>query len=386
MIARSVTAASRRARPGSAGFGPLLRRAAVASSAGGPNAEGGRGTAPGPRPSTRAARGRVGAWRSAAALPALAAALLAPAAAAAMLTSAAAAAMLTSAAAAAILASAAPVAAQTMVDGLPAPRVTLGDVTVATDLVYARPPGFRPLRLDVYAAAGDAPRPLVVFVHGAGEGGGDKRVAGMFEPFPETFADLARAGFVVASVEYRQAAEAGYPAAVDDVAAALAWLRAEENRFGIDPRRIALWGVGAGAHLAAAVGFGCGGEGRGGCVRAVVGWSGAYDRVAEAGPEGPFAVLACGAGCAASAPIALAGPGDPATLLVHGEVDAAAPLAQATALAERLAAAGVPVETVTLPGVGQGWSAPSHGASGLAARRALAETVAFLAMRLRAGP
>jgi acetyl esterase/lipase len=273
---------------------------------------------------------------------------------------------------------------------------------VTTDLAYAQPPGHRPLRLDVYAAAGDAPRPLVVFVHGGAWTGGTKRLTGDFEPYPEALAEVARAGFVVASVEYRLSGEAPFPAAVEDVRAALDWLIAGENRFGIDPRRVGVWGASAGAHLAAFAALGCdGGAAR--CPRAFVGWYGPYDLAglfAGADPAHPGhalalagtrAFLGCAEVCAPArlaeaSPLALAGPGDPATLLVHGSDDALVRPEQSAALAARLAAAGVPVETVILEGAGHGWAAPTAALSGKASRRALAATVAFFGQALRLGP
>lgn len=65
--------------------------------------------------------------------------------------------------------------------------------------------------------------------------------------------DIARhAGCAVASVEYRLAPDAPYPAAVEDVYAALVWLVDNASELGLDPDRFVVSGVGAGAGLAAA--------------------------------------------------------------------------------------------------------------------------------------
>jgi acetyl esterase/lipase len=68
-------------------------------------------------------------------------------------------------------------------------------------------------------------------------------------------AHVASAGFAVASVEYRTVVHgATYVDAVADVKEAIRFLRAHPTRYGIDPRRVAVWGESAGGYLAAMVG------------------------------------------------------------------------------------------------------------------------------------
>ena len=100
-------------------------------------------------------------------------------------------------------------------------------VTGVFDLTYATLPGYRPLTLDLYSPAARGPLPLLVFVHGGGWNGGDARHTGTFEDFPATLAALAAEGYVVASVNYRLSEEARFPAALEDVKAAIRWLRSE---------------------------------------------------------------------------------------------------------------------------------------------------------------
>lgn len=64
-------------------------------------------------------------------------------------------------------------------------------------------------------------------------------------------AELARSGFVVASVEYRTSNEAAYPAQVIDVKAAIRYLRAHSERYRIDTERFGVMGESAGGYLAA---------------------------------------------------------------------------------------------------------------------------------------
>ncbi|HEY0812824.1 MAG TPA: alpha/beta hydrolase, partial [Pseudonocardia sp.] len=92
------------------------------------------------------------------------------------------------------------------------------------------------------------PAPLLIFVHGGGFSGGDKRDVG-----PKVM-PLLQQGFAVASVNYRLSGEARFPAAAQDVKAAVRYLRAHASADSIDPGRFAIWGESAGANLAALVG------------------------------------------------------------------------------------------------------------------------------------
>jgi acetyl esterase/lipase len=109
------------------------------------------------------------------------------------------------------------------------------------------PPGRPPLYAEVQIPRGEGPFPAVLLIHGGGWIGGEP--ADM-----ASLADaLARQGFVTVNMAYRLAPEHRHPAQVEDVATALAWMRAEADRLQLEPARIGLWGYSAGAHLAALV-------------------------------------------------------------------------------------------------------------------------------------
>jgi len=101
--------------------------------------------------------------------------------------------------------------------------------------------------LDLYLPDTPAPHRLVVFVHGGGFASGHKRAA---NPRAAINAGLAR-GYAVASINYRRSGEAVFPAAVEDVIAALRFLDAEAERYGLRPGAVAVWGASAGGNLAA---------------------------------------------------------------------------------------------------------------------------------------
>ena len=61
---------------------------------------------------------------------------------------------------------------------------------------------------------------------------------------------VAAAGFVVVSIDFRDGRVARHPAAVDDIAAAVQWVRDHSSTLGVDPVRVALMGSSSGGHLA----------------------------------------------------------------------------------------------------------------------------------------
>ena len=76
--------------------------------------------------------------------------------------------------------------------------------------------------------------------------------------FPAPWPRLAAQGYVVASINYRLSQEAHFPAALQDVKAAIRWMRGHAVAYGGDPTRLAVWGMSAGGQLAAMAGTTCG--------------------------------------------------------------------------------------------------------------------------------
>ena len=120
-------------------------------------------------------------------------------------------------------------------------------IAVVKDIAYG-PHAWH--RLDVYAKPGLAGAPVVAFVHGGAFVRGEKdATSNIYGNVPRYF---ARHGCVGVNVEYRLAPEAAYPGGALDVAAAMAWIRANVARHGGDPSRIVLVGHSAGASHAGA--------------------------------------------------------------------------------------------------------------------------------------
>ncbi|MCC9609121.1 alpha/beta hydrolase [Blastopirellula sp. JC732] len=115
-------------------------------------------------------------------------------------------------------------------------------VKVITDVVYASPGG-DDLKVDLYLPEGEGPFPGVLMVHGGAWLGGDRSRMAVHA------LQLARNGYVVASIGYRLAPVHKFPAQLDDCRTALDWLRQHAVEYHIDPNRIAGYGFSAGAHL-----------------------------------------------------------------------------------------------------------------------------------------
>lgn len=113
-----------------------------------------------------------------------------------------------------------------------------------TDVVYDEVDGI-PLRFDHYRPRGrQEPAPCVVFVHGGAWVGGDpSQAAG-------NALHLVRRGIATVAISYRLAPDHPFPAALHDVRRGLRWVRAHADVLGVDPDRLVLLGLSAGAHLA----------------------------------------------------------------------------------------------------------------------------------------
>ncbi|MDT8397037.1 MAG: alpha/beta hydrolase [Pseudomonadales bacterium] len=105
--------------------------------------------------------------------------------------------------------------------------------------------------LDVFTTNSTAQnRPVVVFVHGGGFGGGNKNSA--TSPFYDNIpAWVATQGMVGVNINYRYAPANTWPAGIEDMRALVAWLKTNIAQYGGNPNQIFLWGKSTGAsHVA----------------------------------------------------------------------------------------------------------------------------------------
>ncbi len=179
---------------------------------------------------------------------------------------------------------------------------------VRGDIVYRRVNG-APLALDAYVQQTGNRRPAIIVVHGGNWDTGS-RIA-----FTGQFLELlTRAGYNWFAVDYRANGLARFTDAVDDLRAAVEFVRCHAGEFRIDPDNVAVLGEDSGAHLAVSLAAGAPSG-----VRAVVSIGGFYDR--------------------GGVP-ALNLQRMPPLLVIHGSGDTESPLSQADAFCDTVGRAG----------------------------------------------
>ena len=144
--------------------------------------------------------------------------------------------------------------------------IDVGAARITRGIPCASPAGEH-LTVDVYRPLADGPHPSVVQIYG----GAWQRGAPADDAAFATY--LADHGFVVFAVDYRHAPRWPWPAQIDDIRAALGWIREHGREYGGDASRLALFGRSAGAHLALVAAYQLGAP----TVSAVVSYYGPVD-------------------------------------------------------------------------------------------------------------
>lgn len=222
--------------------------------------------------------------------------------------------------------------------------------------------------LDLYQPKGASPgkRPGVLVIHGGGWTGGKKE--NVFERLCLPFLEK---GFVVANVEYRLAAVAPAPAAVNDVLAAAEWFRNNAARYGVDRNRIVVMGDSAGGHLALMVGLTTKKAQLGptGKVAAVINWYGITDvqdqlegqhmrqyAVTWVPPELPDRQDVA----RRVSPISWVRKDAPPVLTIHGDADPTVPYEHGVDITKELRNAGADAELIPIHQGGHGNFSPEE--------------------------
>ena len=242
-----------------------------------------------------------------------------------------------------------------------------------------------PLKTDLYLPQGDGPFPAMIVVHGGAWATGTKaQLAGVAQA-------LAKIGYTTAAISYRLAPQDKFPAQVYDCQAAVRWLRANAEKYKVDPDRIGGYGYSAGGHLVALLG------------------ALDDDDLHESGlPAGaPSArlqvVVAGGAPCdfrmlpadsqrlaywlggtpaekpdayEQASPNKYVTPDDPPMFFFHGAADDIVPIRSPKRMVERLKTAGVPVQFHEVPEAGHMGAAVD--------RATMFEALAFVERNLKA--
>jgi acetyl esterase/lipase len=262
------------------------------------------------------------------------------------------------------------------------------DVLFEQGIEYANPDN-QHLQLNL-ARPKDAPGklPAVVCIHGGGFRAGDRK------GWDERCRKLAEKGFIAATITYRLAPKYPFPAAVEDCKAAVRWVRLNASKYNVDPDRIGVVGDSAGGHLAQFLGVtgdvhdfdGDQNPGPSSAVACVVNFYGPSDLTRSYGKSVDAAeVLPLFLGGNVeqqrrrhilASPLYWVTPRAAPTLLIHGTEDKYVNYEQATWIHDRLKAAEVEVELLTLPGAG-------HGFKGEDAKKAEGEMVEWFEGHLR---
>lgn len=273
----------------------------------------------------------------------------------------------------------------TVIDPGTEPQIQCGRTRVEThkDIVYSTPTladgSSLELKMDVLAPAGEGAKPLVVYLPGGGFVSAAKEQTLNLRTF------VAESGYVVASIQYRTATNgAVYTDGIADAKSAIRFLRANADKYGIDPKQVAVWGQSAGGYLASMVGVT---EDRADLdvgehldqssdVAAVIDEFGAsdlsklfsdYGPAAEQGfanTVSPISQYVTGAGGAALAqsqdavaaanPVTSIAATDPPFLIFHGDADLLISPSQTLLLHNALVAAGVDSTRYVVHGAGHG--------------------------------
>lgn len=252
------------------------------------------------------------------------------------------------------------------------------DINYAGDTLVAH-------RMDIYLPEGsNPPYPAVMVIYGSAFFGNNMKQTA-YETLGEP---LIQNGFAVVTVNHRSSRDAIFPAQIQDIKAAIRFIKATGGNFQIDTSFIGITGYSSGGHLSALAGASASVkimtidsssaeiEGNIGDytsysskVDAVVDWFGPTDfqlmdscgsTMAHDAPDSPESVLIGGPVqenndlCALANPITYIDPHDPPFLIFHGDADPLVPHCQSEVLFAALQKNGVPSQFVLVPGAGHG--------------------------------
>lgn len=222
--------------------------------------------------------------------------------------------------------------------------------------------GERHQRLDVFLPEGEGTFPFALLIHGGGSTAGSK------ENFYASSVDLTSRGYAAVTIDYRMTGDgAKIPDMLDDIGAALAFLKENSARYRLKTDHCALIGGSAGAHLALLYGYKIENPPIG--IAFIVSMAGSVDFTnadylsteidlvpllnAATGDTYRFQGTAPASWTDAS-PVTYIKSGLPYTIIAHGTKDEIVPYSEAVLLHNRLDTAGVPNTFITYQNGGHG--------------------------------
>ena len=228
-------------------------------------------------------------------------------------------------------------------------------VSVSNNVVFTPAKWPESLSADIYrpVVEGGGPYPGVVMIHG---GGWTSRTRADMDKISRA---VAARGYIVMNMSYRLAPKYRFPAQLQDVIQAVAWLRKNAAVNNVRADRIGAWGYSAGAHLATLAGMTGPGDKEfveGARVQAVVAGGTPVD--VRYYKKSPLTNALMGVSYdknpdiwREASPIALVTPDDPPVFLYHGTFDYTVGVKNSEALYDALNTAHVPSELYTMRGL-----------------------------------
>ncbi len=233
----------------------------------------------------------------------------------------------------------------------------------------AYPPTFKDARVETYRkidstelklwifgeSDSEAPKPAIVFFFGGGWNGGSP------DQFENQARHFAKRGMIAITADYRVKSRHGVQVmeCVTDAKAAIAWVRENAQRLGIDPTKIVASGGSAGGHLAASTGTisGIGSDER---PNAMILFNPACTLapIADWKPQGAkdgLSVERLGVEAQVISPAHHIGPHTPPTLILHGKADTTVPYASVVAFETAMKKAERPCKLVGYDAAGHGF-------------------------------
>ena len=215
---------------------------------------------------------------------------------------------------------------------------------------------FTELKLWIFGESDpNAPKPAIVFFFGGGWNSGSP------DQFENQARHFAKRGMIAITADYRVKSRHGVQVVecVKDAKAAIAWVRENARRLGIDPNKIAASGGSAGGHLAACAGTvsGFGSDER---PNAMI----LFNPACTLAPTADWKPRGSGAGLSAErfgveaqviSPAHHIGPHTPPTLILHGKADTTVPYASVVAFESEMKKAERPCKLVGYDGAGHGF-------------------------------
>jgi acetyl esterase/lipase len=221
----------------------------------------------------------------------------------------------------------------------PAQTAATAAVKVEKDVVVGKAGG-TDIRCDVYRPpAGTEKHMALLHLHGGGFARGSK------DTLAPKLTPITARGYLSVALEYRLSGAAKWPAQLDDIKAAIRWVRANAGSLAIDATRIATVGYSAGGHLALTA-AGVADTQLAACV--------AFYPVVELSKDNVLALLPPGSDDAtvrSASPLSYVKAGFPPTIIFHGLADVTVPPESSEHLLQQLRQAGVPSELHTFAGV-----------------------------------